>query len=310
MNQLARVWFLIPFLLGFGAFGMVARDRFRSEATAQAKLRKLAQPPRRAGGGSRRIQPVTLKGPGGVTVKIPGSEPMIVNVWLQRCPDCMPRFNAARELARSGRSWPSPIVNVAYGSADLNWARRYGVGDQVVIDRGAAIVNPLGIRKFTTLVVDTDGKILLTDFVDRPGFLGRLEAAMTKARQAAASSSTPTSSPTPQATPKPLPLPTPQEPILSNRWAQVGLGLVLLGLAGGVLSMVSSDRQGGPGAPGPIQDWQEDLVASGTRCASCAGRFDEPEEASRCSACQAPYHRACARRERTCATQDCSRRIS
>lgn len=326
-----RAWFLIPFVLGFGALALVSFERHAAERRDLAKHRKEVEAVKRArasggagsrgagsrGAGSRgagrRIKPVTLTGPGG-SVRIPGDQAMVVNVWLQACPDCMPRFNAARDLVQSGQSWPTPIANVAYGRADPNWAARYGVDQGLVIDRGAAVVNPLGIRTFTTLVVDREGQIVHTDYVDRPGFLARVEDALARADAPPAATPPALNGPAgvPAATPPPPPLPPPppaQPPILEDGRALFGIALMVLGVLGGLGQLFKATATGGQSAGGAIQPWQEELVVGGRRCASCAGRFDEPQEATRCGSCEAPYHRSCARRERTCATGSCGRRL-
>lgn len=320
-----RAWFLIPFVLGFGLLGFVAFERHKAEkrdlATYQAAVRRAQGPARsggkrggKRGGSGRYINPVTLSGPGG-KFTIPGDRAMVVNVWLQACPDCMPRFNAARDFVRSGKSWPTPIVNVAYQRGDQDWANRYGVGDGLVIDRGSAIVMPLRITTFTTLVVDREGKVVLTDYIDRPGFLERVEDALARADAPPAAPSPPAPNGTagvPAAAPTPAPLPPappPQPSIFKNPLALGGISLMVIGLLGGLgrlfASGLSSDENSGV-----IQPWQEDLVVSGRRCASCAGRFDEPTEATRCRACEAPYHHSCAKRERTCATDSCTKRLA
>jgi hypothetical protein len=319
-----RAWILIPFFLGFALLAIVSFQRHDAERRDLAMHQKrlaMAKRARASGGPSasgpgRRIKPVTLSGPGG-SVKIPASRAMVVNVWLQACPDCMPRFNAARALVQSGESWPTPIVNVAYGRADPTWAARYGVDQGLVIDRGSAVVNPLGIRTFTTLVVDRDGKVVHTDYVDRPGFLKRVEAALAQADAPPAPKPPALNGPAgvPQVTPTPTlpplpPPPAPQPSILEDKRALLGIGLMVLGVLGGLFELLRASAGGSQGsAGGPLQDWQEDLVVSGRRCASCAGRFDEPSETSRCGACEAPYHRSCARRERTCCTDSCRKRL-
>lgn len=317
-----RAWFLIPFVLGFGLLALVSFQRHAQERRDLAKhqrevarverARAAGQRPTRSGGG-RRIKPVTLRGPGG-TVRIPGPNAMVVNVWLQACADCMPRFNAARDMVQSGESWPTPTVNVAFGRADPNWAARYGVDDGLVIDRGSAVVNPLGIRTFTTLVVDRDGQVVHTDYVDRPGFLARVEAALAQADAPPAPNPPALNGPAGVATPTPAPIPLPPPPaplpsIMKDGRALFGIGLMALGVLGGLGQLLAASIKSGPATGGPIQPWQEDLVVGGRRCASCAGRFDEPSEATRCGACEAPYHRSCAKRERTCCTGSCGKRL-
>ena len=124
-----------------------------------------------------RLKPVVLNGPDGAR-RIPGASAMVVHVWLQGCADCMPAFNAIQKIEdEGGLQVPVPVVNVAYGEADPTWAGRYRVRDNLVFDpNGASVVNPLGIRSFTTLVVDEDGNILLRDRPDRPGYVSRIQA--------------------------------------------------------------------------------------------------------------------------------------
>ena len=123
-----------------------------------------------------RLIPVMLTGPDG-TMRVPAaSGKTIVNVWLQGCSDCMPAFEAmreqgARELDRCGLK----VINVAYGEGDPAWAGRYNVRTNLVYDRGGnAIVRPLAITSFTTLVLDENGAILHRDRPDRVGFGERM----------------------------------------------------------------------------------------------------------------------------------------
>jgi len=120
------------------------------------------------------IGPVRLSGPNGVTVNLPQWHPLVVNVWLQGCQDCMPAFEAYREIG-PGMGLVFDTVNVAYGQVDLAWARRYRVDSNLVVDPdGAAIVKPLGIDSFTTLIVDADGNVVHTDRPDRAGYAQRV----------------------------------------------------------------------------------------------------------------------------------------
>lgn len=127
-----------------------------------------------------RIGPVTLVGPHG-SVALPMEDPVIVNIWLQACADCMPAFEAFHAHERSGaiRALEAPVVNVAFGSADHDWAARYGVAENLVIDpSGAAVVRTLGIGTFTTLVLDERGYVRHVDRPDRPGYVDRLSGAL------------------------------------------------------------------------------------------------------------------------------------
>ena len=126
-----------------------------------------------------KISPNVLRGPDGPRT-IPASETTIVHVWLQGCADCMPAFEAMKQnQAEGGLKLGTPIINVAYGEADAAWAARYGVRDNLVMDSdGSAIVSPLGIGTFTTLVVDRHGAVLHRDRPDRAGYTSRLRAVL------------------------------------------------------------------------------------------------------------------------------------
>lgn len=87
--------------------------------------------------------------------------PALVNVWLQGCADCMPRFEAWSRLAAAGRVPRGLAVhNVAYGDATRDYAARYRVAEGLAIDRGGVYVQPLGIHTFTTLLVDEAGRVV------------------------------------------------------------------------------------------------------------------------------------------------------
>lgn len=128
---------------------------------------------------SGRITSAVLAGPGGTT-RVPLPQMHVVNVWLQGCADCMPAFEAMRDLQdRGGLGLHVPVLNVAYGEADQTWAHRYGVGGDLYFDAtGTVFVKPLGIGSFTTLVVDAQGNVIHRDRPDRPGFRERILAAV------------------------------------------------------------------------------------------------------------------------------------
>lgn len=126
-----------------------------------------------------RITASVLEGPGGPRrVPLPGVH--VVHVWLQGCQDCMPAFEAMRDLDdRGGLGVHVPVLNVAYGEADKAWADRYGVGSDLLFDRGGvSVVKPLGISSFTTLVIDGRGNVIHRDRPDRPGYRDRVRAAV------------------------------------------------------------------------------------------------------------------------------------
>lgn len=139
-----------------------------------------------------RMPNTKLTGPGG-NFAMPAAKRSVVNVWLQGCSDCMPAFDAMAQLqSEGGLKVDGPIINVAYGEADPEWARRYGVANNLVFDPGgASVVKPLGIGTFTTLVVEPDGTIVHRDRPDHPGYAARVRAAM----QYGSGVTTPTQSP-------------------------------------------------------------------------------------------------------------------
>jgi len=121
----------------------------------------------------RPFEGATLEGPDG-TFNIPArNRKTIVHVWLQACADCMPAFEAMKDVGDLG----AYEINVAYGTADPEWAARYGVRKNLVFDRGGEkVVKPLGISSFTTLVFDESGKLVARDRPDRPGYAARIRA--------------------------------------------------------------------------------------------------------------------------------------
>ncbi len=119
---------------------------------------------------------VTLKGARPIT--LPLGEPFVLNVWAERCADCMPKFEAWRALAKARKLPNLPIVNVsAFKPADPGWAESYFVDEHLVWDDGQALIRPLGLNQFTTFVVRGDGLILFRGHADQPGFREALDKA-------------------------------------------------------------------------------------------------------------------------------------
>ena len=124
-----------------------------------------------------RIPQVQLRGPSD-QASLPLDRVFIMNVWLQRCEDCMPSFEAWRGLARRSALPDVPIVNVAYGGVDPAWAAQYEVEPRLVIDPGDRLVRPLQVSRFTTFVVAPDGTILFRGEPATSGFEQQLAAAV------------------------------------------------------------------------------------------------------------------------------------
>jgi hypothetical protein len=122
-------------------------------------------------------------GPGDAGVTFPTGKVTVVHVWLQGCSDCMPAFRAHRRWTREGllRPLDGHVVNVAYGSADPVWARRFELEQGLVVDEGGrVVVTPLGIGTFTSMVVDAEGRIVHVDRPDYEGYAGRMVDALQK----------------------------------------------------------------------------------------------------------------------------------
>jgi hypothetical protein len=171
------------------------------DALARREPRALRPVDPTAGYVAGRITPGVLHGPSG-TRAVPLRQLHVVHVWLQGCQDCMPAFEAMRELEdRGGLGLRVPVLNIAYGEADPTWARRYAVDGDLYFDvGGATFVKPLGIGSFTTLVVDANGTIIHRDRPDRPGYRERVRAAV---GEEATEPSVPPPEPTPTPTPAP-----------------------------------------------------------------------------------------------------------
>jgi hypothetical protein len=164
----------VGIVLSFGALRL--QEWQRQQAFAERQL-QLSLVNRSADAGDRvRLGDVTLHGPR-ASLTLPPGRPMIVNVWLQGCQDCMPAFEAWRDF-RSRIDAGFPLANVAYGRADDAWAARYRADEQLVFDEGSAIVKPLGIGSFTTLVIDGDGTVVFRDRPDGPAFFDRMLGAI------------------------------------------------------------------------------------------------------------------------------------
>jgi hypothetical protein len=117
------------------------------------------------------------------SVELPTGKAFVAHVWLQGCADCMPAFRAHRKWSLDGRLRPldGHVVNVAYGSADPAWATRFGLDQTLVMDEGGhAVVKPLGISTFTSLVVDAEGRIVHADRPDCEGYPDRMVAALVR----------------------------------------------------------------------------------------------------------------------------------
>jgi hypothetical protein len=108
-------------------------------------------------------------------LRAPLRGPALVNVWLQGCADCMPKFEAwSRHAAARRLPRGLAVHNVAYGDATREFAARYRVDQGLSSDRGGVYVKPLGIGTFTTLLVDAEGRVLDRLDPTAEGFVTRI----------------------------------------------------------------------------------------------------------------------------------------
>ena len=157
--------------IGLWVLGGYALDEMRSDPP---------RPPTRTPGyPAGAIRAAVLHGPSG-DVTMPPATRSVVHVWLQGCQDCMPAVEAFHAMKDAGRLDVAdlPVVNVAYGGARTEWAAQYGLDDKLVFDpSGKALVQPLGIGTFTTVVLDPQGWIRFKDRPDNAGYADRLAGA-------------------------------------------------------------------------------------------------------------------------------------
>jgi hypothetical protein len=109
------------------------------------------------------------------TWPIPLRGPLVVHVWLEGCPDCMPAFEAHKRLKERGALDDVSQINVAYGRATPEFAKQWRVDERLVFDAdGNAVVKPFGIGTFTTLVLDREGRELVRARPDEPDYVNRV----------------------------------------------------------------------------------------------------------------------------------------
>jgi hypothetical protein len=122
--------------------------------------------------------------PGQVQVGLPLRGPVVAHVWLENCADCMTAFSAFREVREANALYGVPQVNVAYGHSTPEFAARYRVDENLIVDvDGAQVVKPFGIGSFTTLVLDKSGAIIHRDRPDHAGYVERVKEAWARAAQ-------------------------------------------------------------------------------------------------------------------------------
>ena len=166
-------------LLGFAAVGGFLYFIFQSAGDFEGQ-KKVPRPRKRVSGKKGHIGRFTLSGPDG-SKQFPTQRVTVVNVFLQACPDCMPAFRKYRDCGGFGSK--TPVVNIGYNKAEKRWLRDYNMDKNVYIDKGGrALVMPQGIRSFTTLVVDGDGKIHLRILPTDKGYVNRVKAKVRELR--------------------------------------------------------------------------------------------------------------------------------
>lgn len=115
-------------------------------------------------------------------VGLPLRGPVVAHVWLENCADCMSAFGAFQQVRERNELEGIAQVNVAYGSSTPEFAARYRVDENLVIDAdGSQVVKPFGIGSFTTLVLDKSGAVIHRDRPDHAGYAERVKEAWTRA---------------------------------------------------------------------------------------------------------------------------------
>lgn len=115
-------------------------------------------------------------------VGLPLRGPVVAHVWLENCADCMSAFGAYQQVRERNELEGIPQVNVAYGSSTPEFAARYRVDENLVVDSdGSQVVKPFGIGSFTTLVLDKSGAVIHRDRPDHAGYAERVKEAWTRA---------------------------------------------------------------------------------------------------------------------------------
>lgn len=257
-----------------------------------------ARPPR-TDTDTGRVSGVELGGPGGRRVRLPLDEPAVVHVWLQGCADCAPAFEAARALDVGREHLGAPVINVSFGGADPAFAAAYGLDDELVVDDGSQVVRPLGIGTFTTLVLDAHGHVRHVDHPQRAGYLERVQAGLSAARQ-------PLGAP-----PPPHPAPTPAAPTPSGVAPLQVAGWTLIGLAAAWIALLLPWRRLRREGPLPARELgQEAGIQAGQRCPYCHGSLSEWDWVVRCQGCETAYHDDCAAELARCSSLGCQRRIA
>lgn len=177
---------LIAAAVACGALGTIAVQRVQQARRDRIVVVVDHVPPVTTAANTRQVRwPLTLPSPTGEQVTLTG--PAVVNVWLQGCADCMPAFEANKQLMQAG-GYGSDVAlyNVAYGRADVSWAQGFLVDTHLVFDDGAAVVQPLGIGTFTTLVVDAAGGVTVIGSPVATDHKQRVLTALAAARATAA----------------------------------------------------------------------------------------------------------------------------
>lgn len=96
----------------------------------------------------------------------------------------MPAFRSMPALRAGLAELGVEVWNVAWGPYDTSFVRAHCVDENVVVDlTGSQLVEPLGIKTFTTLVLDSKGNVVLRDRPDAAGYLDRLRLAVAKAKR-------------------------------------------------------------------------------------------------------------------------------
>ncbi len=244
-----------------------------------------------------RLQRVELDGPDGSTT-FPTGSVCVVHVWRDGCEDCAQAFEFAEKLEVGGDRWGVPVHNVAFGPARLDTARARGLDGRLVYDPvGTAIVRPLRIGTFTTLVLDAGGYVRHRDHPQMDGYVSRVSKAVIAAANEHSARLAPRGGMSSR-----IGSGCPWERIL---FASGGL-FTLGGVAWGVASRPARRRSG----PLPIRKLGQELaLQAGQRCPYCHAGVGGFDWCVRCDGCGATYHEECGRDLGVCSALGCGRAV-
>jgi hypothetical protein len=303
-REVRRQGWIVPLTLGLLLLGgtFLYREQLEERAAVDDELVRFGGLGRMKS--PQRVGPVTLDGPDG-PITFPTGGPCVVHVWREGCEDCAQAFEFAEKLEVGGDRWGVPVHNVAFGPSRLDVARSRGLDRGLVYDPvGTAIVRPLGIGTFTTLVLDAQGNVRLRDHPQMDGYEARVReavAAVDRQRTSASERALAFSQEPPPRNTIALDLP------IAVPLAGTGVVLCLVGFGWGLATVDWAARRRRAG-PAPLRKLGQELdLQAGQRCPYCHAGVGGFDWCVRCDGCGATYHEECGRDLGVCSALGCGR---